>query len=235
MRLGATDEVASVSAEFARRPTSLKAAISTRFSYFSWLPAIRSVFRSAWSIWLDETCNVPDAERYCSTWPSISNFSTRKAEASIGLGRKHALRIEGDVPGLSALQRRAMLCTAVAFLAVAGAVFMEMVALLARKRKWRRDRAALAKMDYAALRDIGFTSAPWNADPGPGDRSICDIAWSSDKRLRALLDDCSRSRKAARASARQNRVNESGSLDGSLRAGRIPRVTEIDPSSDTCS
>jgi hypothetical protein len=93
-------------------------------------------------------------------------------------------------------------------LRAARTAFGEILALLARERKWRRDRAALAAMDYAALRDIGFAPAPWSADPGVSDRFARDIAWSSDKHLRALLRDCSRARDAARATA--SRVDGTG-------------------------
>jgi hypothetical protein len=77
--------------------------------------------------------------------------------------------------------------------------------LLAHERKWRRDRAVLATMDYAALRDIGFTSAPWSTDPGACDRAARRIAWSGDKRLRALFDDCGRARDASQAEIKQIR------------------------------
>jgi hypothetical protein len=72
-------------------------------------------------------------------------------------------------------------------------------------------------MDCAALRDIGFTTAPWNTDPGPSDRFVRTIAWSSDKRLRALLNDCSLCRDAAQASVRQNRI-AARNLDELLKA-----------------
>ena len=91
-------------------------------------------------------------------------------------------------------------------------VFFRTIAVLARARKWRRDRAALAAMDYAALRDIGFGSAPWSTDPGASDQFARSIAWSGVKRLRALLGDCSCSRGAAQAQIRQNRAEGSGNI-----------------------
>ncbi|HXR86876.1 MAG TPA: hypothetical protein VN728_07900 [Stellaceae bacterium] len=98
------------------------------------------------------------------------------------------------------------------FLRAARTALAEIAALLARERKWRRDRAALATMDYAALRDIGFASAPWNADHGASDQFARNIAWSRDKQLRALLDDCSRARDAAQAAIRANPAAGSGNI-----------------------
>lgn len=85
--------------------------------------------------------------------------------------------------------------------------FVQVAALLARERKWRRDRAALATMDYAALRDIGIAAAPWSTDPGASEQCARSLAWSSDKQLRARLDDCSRARDAEQAAIRRNRVD----------------------------
>lgn len=114
------------------------------------------------------------------------------------------------MPGLSAPKRQAIPSLDAGFLRTARTVFVEIVARLARARKWRRDRAALARMDYAALRDIGFASAPWSANPGPGDQFARNIGWSGAKRLRALLRDCTHSRGAAQAAIRQNRLDGSG-------------------------
>jgi hypothetical protein len=77
MRLGAINDnaVLSVSATPARQPVSLKAPLRTRFSRFQGFRAIRAAGRAVWSFWLDESCNVPDRERYCSTSPAISNFA----------------------------------------------------------------------------------------------------------------------------------------------------------------
>jgi uncharacterized protein YjiS (DUF1127 family) len=101
-----------------------------------------------------------------------------------------------------ALHRRAtLLSTAVGFLQLPRIVCVELIALLARQRKWCRDRADLAKMDYAGLRDIGITSAPWSANPATCDQFARNLAWGNGKHLRALLDDCSRSREHARERA----------------------------------
>ena len=81
MRPGVVDENAVLwgdDAEFAQQPVLPQAPTRFRVSPVSRLGAVRSVCRAAWSFWLDESCNVPDPERYCSTSPSISNFSTRK-------------------------------------------------------------------------------------------------------------------------------------------------------------
>lgn len=86
MRLRAIHENAAlaVGAALTRQPISLKASIRTRFPRFQGIRAIRSVGRAAWSFCLDDSCNVPDFERYGSNSPSISNFSTRQAERSVG-------------------------------------------------------------------------------------------------------------------------------------------------------
>lgn len=85
MRQGAirNNSFLPVGPEHARRRISLKASITTRFSCVLALRAIGSAGRTAWSFWLDETCNVPDRERYGSKSPSISNFSQRQAERSV--------------------------------------------------------------------------------------------------------------------------------------------------------
>jgi hypothetical protein len=85
-------------------------------------------------------------------------------------------------------------------------VLANFVAWLGDARKRRRHRAELAQMDYAALRDIGFVSAPWSGDPAAGDHVARHLAWSNAKQLRALLSDCSRSRAAAQADIRRNRL-----------------------------
>lgn len=116
---------------------------------------------------------------------------------------------------LSALKQPAAPSREAGFLAAARWALRQILALLARGRKWRRDRAALAGMDYAALCDIGFVSAPWSNDPGAADQFARSIAWRSDKQLRALLRDCSQSRDAAQQTIKQI------SVDGS-RHGRRP-------------
>ena len=80
MRPGVVDEDAVLlgGVALAQQSGSRKAPTSFRFSYVTRFDAIRSACRAAWAFWLDERCNIPDSERYCSTSPSISDFSTRK-------------------------------------------------------------------------------------------------------------------------------------------------------------
>ena len=101
-------------------------------------------------------------------------------------------------------------------------VVAEIAARLTEARKRRRNRAELAKMDYAALRDIGFVSAPWSGDPAAGDQFARNMAWSSAKRLHTLLSDCGRSRAVAQADIRQNRLAHSVDFGpaGDRAAGR---------------
>lgn len=115
-----------------------------------------------------------------------------------------AVRLRHDFPGLSALERRAVPSDA-GFLPGVRAVVAEIAARLTAARKRRRNRAELAIMDYAALRDIGFVSAPWSEDPAAGDQFARNMAWGSGKHLHTLLSDCSRARAAAQADIRQNR------------------------------
>ena len=86
MRLGAVEESAalSIGTKLARQPISPNAPMTTRFSLFRGIRAAHSAGRAAWAFWLDDRSNVPDSERYGSASPSISNFSVRQAERSVG-------------------------------------------------------------------------------------------------------------------------------------------------------
>jgi uncharacterized protein YjiS (DUF1127 family) len=116
-------------------------------------------------------------------------------------------RVPQDGLGLSALGRTAP--SKARFAPAVRLVFARFVARLGDARKRRRHRAELAKMDYAALQDIGFVSAPWSGDAAASDPFARNLAWSSAKRLRALLSDCSRSRAAAQGDIRRDRLARS--------------------------
>jgi uncharacterized protein YjiS (DUF1127 family) len=135
-------------------------------------------------------------------------------QVSSNLGLTH------DGPGLSALGHAVP--QEARFAPGVRIVLARVVALLGDARKRRLHRAELAQMDYAALRDIGFVSAPWSGDPAASDHIARHLAWSNAKQLHALLSDCSRWRAAAQADIRRNRLARS--VDGAAAGDRAARI-----------